>query len=69
MTCNCIEVVNEKLASRNTCLLEPMFLSGDNTRRLFVETKQIEKGRGKAKACAVFTTFCPFCGVKQEDEQ
>lgn len=68
MTCTCIETVNEKLASRNTRLLEPIFIHGDTGRRLFVETQQIETGRGKAKATSVFTSYCPFCGVEQEKQ-
>lgn len=69
MGCNCIEEVNAKLLERNTVLLEPIFITNDKARRLFVETRQLEKGRGKKKAMSVFTTFCPFCGVKQEDDQ
>jgi hypothetical protein len=72
MTCNCIEVVNERLAEMNTRLKEPMFLIGrltgeqDKTRRLFIETEQIETGRGKQKAVSMFTAACPFCGEKYE---
>lgn len=69
MTCNCIETVNEKLKERNTYLVEPWFIQSDKSRRLFVETGQLEKGRGKGKAVRIFTSYCPFCGVKQAQEQ
>lgn len=66
MTCKCIEEVNAKLAERNTRLHEPWIIGDDKTRRLFIETEQIETGRGKAKATAMFSTYCPFCGVKHD---
>jgi hypothetical protein len=67
MSCDCIDVVNAKLAERNTRLLLPITLSQlanpDEPQRLLVETEQVERGRGKKKACSMFATFCPFCGV------
>lgn len=67
--CDCIETVNAKLAERNTRLHEPIFIFGpDLTRRLFVETEQIERGRGKKKAVSMFASFCPFCGEKYVEE-
>lgn len=70
--CNCIETVNAKLAERNTRLKEPMFIFGKDSsglkqepaRRLFIETEQIETGRGKMRATAMFNSYCPFCGEK-----
>jgi hypothetical protein len=68
MACGCIETVNSMLADRNTRLHLPIALSlgggnYDTTPRVFVETEQVEKGRGKKKAVSMFATFCPFCGV------
>lgn len=72
MACNCIAEVNKLLAPANTRLHQPlmMFSGGKAEEQLFVETEQIEKGRGKKKATAVFARHCPFCGVKitVEDE-
>jgi hypothetical protein len=48
--CNCIAEFDAKLA--------------EQTARPMIVTDQIESGRGKKKACGVFATFCPFCGVK-----
>jgi len=63
MTCDCIEDVNARLAERNTRIMLPIMLGADQTARPMIETEQIEKGRGKAKACGMFATYCPFCGV------
>lgn len=68
MTCNCIEVVNEKLAPRNTRLSQAMMLTMTAHPGLMVETEQIEKGRGKEKATAVFLSYCPFCGTKYDSK-
>jgi hypothetical protein len=62
MSCNCIQEVNEVLATRNTRLAVPIMFGGGPD-RLLVETEQVERGRGKPKACSMFTTYCPFCGV------
>lgn len=67
--CNCVEEVNAKLASRNTRLTQAMVLTGDrasNNPNLMLETEQIETGRGKPKAAAMFLSCCPFCGIRYE---
>lgn len=70
MTCTCIETVNELLKPRNTKLHEPMMIFNEDRQhhRLFVETAQIETGRGKPKAVSMFASFCPFCGVKYGED-
>lgn len=68
MTCHCIETVNAKLADRNTRLSQALMLVPTAHPGLMVETEQIERGRGKQKAVAVFLTYCPFCGTKYETE-
>lgn len=69
MTCNCIEVINEKLASRNTRLTQALVFGDCPHDGLMLETEQIERGRGKPKAAAMFLTYCPFCGTKYEQEE
>ena len=64
MSCACIQTVDAQLAERNTRIMLPIMFSPDQTERPMIVTEQIEKGRGKAKACGMFATFCPFCGVK-----
>lgn len=64
MTCDCISIVDAKLAERNTRIMLPLMLSADQTSRPMIVTDQIETGRGKQKAVGMFATFCPFCGVK-----
>lgn len=67
--CECISAVNAKLAERNTRLHEPIIIFGGPRAegQLFVETEQVEKGRGKAKAVSMLTSYCPFCGEKHPD--
>lgn len=63
MTCDCIATVEAKMAERNTRIMLPIMLGSDQTIRPMIVTQQIETGRGKLKACGLFATFCPFCGV------
>jgi hypothetical protein len=69
MACNCADQVDEKLAERNTVLDRAWVVKSTtpNNPNLMLQTSQIERGRGKAKAAAVFITYCPFCGVKYDD--
>lgn len=62
--CNCIDVVDAKLAERNTRLVRAITLRPFGT-RLMIATEIIEKKRG-ARAVGMFPTFCPFCGVEYE---
>lgn len=64
MACSCIEIVDAKLAERNSRIMLPIMFGDDQTKRPMIVTEQIEKGRGKAKAVGMFATFCPFCGVE-----
>ncbi|RKE50323.1 hypothetical protein [Sphingomonas sp. PP-CC-1A-547] len=61
---NCIAETDAFLAERNTRISLPIMLGPDQTARPMIVTEQIETGRGKKKACGMFATFCPFCGVK-----
>jgi hypothetical protein len=66
MACDCISVVDAKLAERNTRIMLPLILrsgNGDTTPKPMIVTEQVETGRGKKKAVGMFATFCPFCGV------
>lgn len=69
MTCKCIEVVEAKLAERNTRIMLPLMLGADQTPRPMIVTQQIESGRCKPKAVGLFATFCPFCGVVYKGEE
>ncbi|MDK4730520.1 hypothetical protein [Rhizobium phaseoli] len=66
MACTCVETVNAKLKERNTRLEQAMMFGECNHDRLMLRTEQVETGRGKPKAVAMFLTFCPFCGVKYD---
>ena len=61
--CNCIEVVDQKLAESNTRIMLPIMFGADRTPRPMIVTEQVETGRGKKKAVGMFATFCPFCGA------
>ena len=68
MACTCIEIVNEKLAERNTRLTQAIVFGKCAHPGLMLETSQIKSGRGQPKAVSMFLTFCPFCGEKYEEE-
>lgn len=68
MTCVCVETVDAELVKHNSRLHLPMFVMGGSKPKPFVETIKLdEKKRGKP--VKMFATFCPFCGVKYEDEK
>lgn len=69
MACNCADEVDAKLRERNTELERAIVFSGGRpgNPNLMLRTVQIESGRGKQKACAMFISHCPFCG-KAYDE-
>lgn len=65
--CKCVDTLNEKLVGYNTRLSQAIMFGENKTDSLMLQTKQIETGRGKAKAVSVFLSYCPFCGEKYED--
>lgn len=70
MACDCAETVDAKLAERNTRLERALMFGSSGTKHgpnLMLRTEQIETGRGKAKAVAMFINYCPFCGVKYDE--
>lgn len=60
----CFDTVDAMLAERNTRLMFPIMLGGDQTPLPMIVTEQVERGRGKKKAVGMFATFCPFCGER-----
>lgn len=77
MNCECIEKVNEKLATRNTKLAISFITSEimkggkrslELASSLSVEVAKIDS-KVRGKALSVCVTFCPFCGQKAQKEQ
>lgn len=65
----CFDEADEMLAKRNTRLTFPIMLGSDQTKLPMIVTEQIEKGRGKQKAIAMFASYCPFCGANLHYEE
>lgn len=64
--CNCYETINANLAEHNTNIASYFTLDDSQIGRPFpIETRQVETGRGQAKAVAIFASFCPFGGENQ----
>jgi len=62
--CNCRERIDAGLAQHNTRVKSYFTLSANSVGMPWpIETVQVDKGRGKPKASALFASFCPFCGV------
>lgn len=71
MTCNCIEIIDAGLKEHGVCLsvlyrphLGKPSIAAVSLIRL--DKHVIENRRGKPKDMAA--TFCPWCGVRYEDE-
>ena len=61
--CDCYDQVNAQIEKANTKIAPYYVLdSGFSGMPWPIETVQIETGRGKPKASALFASYCPFCG-------
>ncbi|TCT37461.1 hypothetical protein [Martelella mediterranea] len=69
MTCNCLEDIEAKLAERNTEIQTDIIFHYVDGVRPHIQTRQIETGRGKAKAVSMLASYCPFCGTKYIDKK
>ena len=66
--CDCIKMVNDALADKNTILSQAITFGKSKNPGLMIETDRIEKGRGKPSKCVMFASYCPFCGEKYDSE-
>lgn len=64
MTCTCLEDLKSKMAERNTEIETDIIFTYVDGARPHIQTRQIEKGRGKARATSIIASYCPFCGTK-----
>ena len=63
--CQCRAEIEKKLedAGHNTRIKRYYTIGGAGFGLPWpIETEQVEKGRGKKKAAALFASYCPFCG-------
>lgn len=66
--CECIDSINQKLASRNlnTKIKEPFFLGKDlsiSARKVMVVTEKADSSTRK-RPTTITANYCPFCGIK-----
>lgn len=69
MACECIDVMDAKLAEHNTRLTGTFVFPRDGSPSFTQVTLTTEKlnTRNRVKASA-WATFCPFCGVRYRPE-
>jgi hypothetical protein len=63
--CDCIEKVNERLLEKNLKLETIFSLSEGIERKLVLHTRHAATNRPASKLCF---PYCPFCGVKYEEQ-
>ena len=68
MTCDCMKLVNEKLATHNGRLATGFQMTADMgiKMRLLLATEKIDKHKRKPVP-SVTAPYCPFCGAKAEE--
>ena len=68
MTCDCMKLVNEKLAAHNGRLATAFQLTADMgiRMRLLLATEKIDKNKRKPVP-SVMAFYCPFCGTEAEE--
>lgn len=70
MPCNCIEVMNAKLADHNTEIEETICFPRDSSPAFTlpkIGTKKVESRVRRGPALAI-PSFCPFCGVPYQPQ-
>ncbi len=67
MTCDCMKLVNEKLASHNGRLATDFQIKADMgiKMRLLLATEKLDKKKRKPVP-SVMASYCPFCGTLAE---
>lgn len=65
MACDCIDVMDAKMAEHNTRLISTFMFPRDGSPSFSQVTLATEKlnTRNRTKVSAI-ATFCPFCGVR-----
>ena len=67
MSCDCMRLVNEKLAAHNGRLATSFQITTDMgiQTRLLLATEKLDKKKRKPVP-GVTASYCPFCGTKAE---
>jgi hypothetical protein len=67
MTCDCMKLVDEKLAAHNGRLATGFQITADMgiRMRLLLATEKLDKKKRKPVP-SVTASYCPFCGTKAE---
>jgi hypothetical protein len=60
----CFKLVNQDLEKYNTVLVTDLLQAN----RIFVATERIKNLRDGKRAKQVIATYCPFCGVRLDDQ-
>ena len=70
MACDCIEVMDAKLATMNHKLMPTMVFPRDGTPGYLMVHITVEKveTRKRGQGVNAIPTFCPFCGVRYMPE-
>lgn len=71
MNCNCVNLIDEKLAEENLAL-DTVFILGppfETTLAISTHWKDAEKKPRGKKPKTIIVSYCPFCGKKTERKQ
>lgn len=63
--CNCIDKVNEALKPHKKALDTALTFGG----KVFLRAATVTVPGGKATSSGLVVDYCPFCGVKWEQEE
>lgn len=68
MACDCIDVMDDKLAEHNTKLALTFGFGRDGSSHTYpsIGTEKLDRKVRKGPALAI-PTFCPFCGTKYHE--
>jgi hypothetical protein len=69
--CDCITLVNQRLAENNTVLSETSMINmktGSIRQSLIIRTERLSRDKPRTRVKMVIPSFCPFCGERVKPE-